>query len=241
MQDLGLSPATERLSIQFMGCFGLISGLKAAKAFAREHKDNRVLLVCCELCSLHMQLDDRIDNLVATVLFSDGCGALVVGCSPKKEECVLFEVHRSMSTVIPNSLDMMAWELGSTGCRIGLSKAIPREIYRAVQPFAARLLRFGHHVKDMENEIDSSDCIWALHPGGPTILKAIIEACNITKEQTKASWEVLRNYGNMSSATLIFVLAEVSKNLRSESAWVPTLAFGPGLNVEGMLLKARKL
>jgi len=243
MQGLGLAGSTQRLGITFMGCFGALAGMKAAKAFAAESPANRVLMVCCELSSLHMQLCDKPDQLVATGIFADGSGAMVIGCpngflkygTPKeKKETPLFAIHRSSSFVIPNTVEMMAWELTKSGMIIGLGKAIPHHIYQHIRPFAAELLENA-----ASKEIPFADCTWAIHPGGPLILRAIIEALDIEKNQTTSSWDVLRDNGNMSSATLVFVLDDIRKHrTRNSERWIPSIAFGPGLNVEGALLRA---
>jgi len=81
--------------------------MKSARAFASEHPSHRVLLVCTELCSLHMQLDDRIDNLIGSALFADGSGAMIVGQVAREGERPLFEMHRNASVIIPDTLDMM--------------------------------------------------------------------------------------------------------------------------------------
>lgn len=242
MDGLGLAADTQRLGITFMGCFGAISGMKTAKALAAEDKDNRVLLVCCELCSLHMQLSDKVDNLIATALFSDGAGALIIGCGPRVGETPIYEIHGSSSQIIPNTLPMMSWDMSSTGMIIGLAKEISSEIYLHVAPFVERLLQWGTKAND--GPISNEDIIYAIHPGGPMILQAIIQACGIDKRRTAASWDVLKKNGNMSSATLIFVLDEIRKQHGStkafskiKDAWIPAIAFGPGLNIEGCLLR----
>ena len=115
MQGLGLSVKTQRLGVVFMGCFGALSGLKAAKAIAAESAKNRVLVVCCELCSLHLQMNEKIDNLIASAIFADGAGAFVVGKQLQEREQALFEVHKDCSYIIPDTLPMMGWELSNTG------------------------------------------------------------------------------------------------------------------------------
>ena len=125
-----------------MGCFGTCAGMNAARALAMERSGNRVLVVCTELCSLHMQLDDRVDNLVGSAIFSDGSGAFIVGADPLASERPLFEIHQNASIIIPNTLDMMAWELTSTGMAIGLGKEIPSAIYKtstSLRPSAERI------------------------------------------------------------------------------------------------------
>jgi predicted naringenin-chalcone synthase len=229
MQGLGLSTKAERLSIQFMGCFGALSGMKAARSIAAEDPRYRVLVVCTELCSLHLQMDDRVENLVASALFADGSGAMVIGCQPRQGERALFEIHHSASHIIPNTLEMMKWELSHTGMIIGLDRHISNEIYENIVPFAQRLLG---------PDIQAKQCAWAIHPGGPMVIKAITDALKLEDSDARAGWEILRKFGNMSSASLIFVFDEMRRTKVRSGRWVPTLAFGPGLNVEGAMLRA---
>jgi predicted naringenin-chalcone synthase/aryl carrier-like protein len=160
LTSLGLSLTTQRLSVQFMGCFGTCAGMKAARAFAMEREGNRVLVVCTELCSLHMQLDERVDNLVGSAIFSDGSGAFIVGASPLPTERPLFEIHQNASIIIPDTLEMMAWELTSSGMSIGLGKEIPSAIYKSIDEFCVHLLK-GSEAEGVEYE----KCVWAMHPG----------------------------------------------------------------------------
>jgi len=232
MSALGLHESTERLGIVFMGCFGGLSGLKAARSIAAESPRNRVLVVCTELCSLHLQLDDRTENLVASALFSDGSAAMILGSGVRPGECPFFEVQHSVSHIIPDTLPLMSWELSSTGMLVGLDKSISSEIYNHIGKFSERLLR----------DVAVQDCTWALHPGGPMILHAIAQALNIPAEETEAAWHVLRDYGNMSSATILFVFDELRRRQKlgtlRPGRHIPSLAFGPGLNIEGVMLKS---
>lgn len=242
MVGLDLSPNTERLSITFMGCFGALAGLKAANAIAGSNPKNRVLVVCCELCSLHLQMNEKVDNLIASALFSDGCGAFVVGAVPRHREKPIFQIHKTASSIIPNTLEMMSWELSSTGFIIGLSKEISGQIYQNIKKFCrTHLLKVNTKTKTGQQRgyISEGECKWAIHPGGSMIVQAIQEALGITPKHANASWETMRDYGNMSSATLVFVWDNIRKQAQAEKSnqWVPSLAFGPGLNVEGALLR----
>lgn len=219
-----------------MGCFGALAGLKAARALACADPRNRVLVVCCELCSLHMQLRDDVDNLIGSVLFSDGCGAFIVGKAIRELETPIFELHHDASAIIPKTLDMMSWDLSSTGFIIGLDKGISAKIFENISPFCERLLRLKNDSMDVE--LNAAECLWAIHPGGPMIITAITDCLpDVTDEHAEASWQTLRDYGNMSSATLVFVWDHIRKQKKSSKKWVPALAFGPGLNVEGALMR----
>lgn len=251
MQALGLPTGTQRLSIQFMGCFGAISGIRCASALAAENPRNRVLVVCTELCTLHMQLNDRVDNLIATALFADGSGAFIVGCAPTPAERPLFSVQSCSSYVIPGTLDQMAWEMTKTGLHIGLAKEIAGEIFTCIGDFLNDMLKYSADPKAPQHRVRAADCNCAVHPGGPLIINTIQNVLGIEQVgdghgggeidpagPTAETWTILRDYGNMSSATLVFVLDRIRENDEKRAKWTPTIAFGPGLNIEGALLKA---
>ena len=274
MEGLGLPTTCQRLGVNFMGCFGALSGIKTARAFAAErytstalsHHHSQlspptatqlsrtflsalssvsprhvVVLVCCELCSLHMQLDARIDNMVGSALFSDGASAVVI-CqpSPSSPHPPLFELHHSHSLIIPNtqvstsnspsntapspnagqsltcstpllsSQSMMAWELTNSGMSIGLGREIPQQIYSAIDDFTVGLMR-----QTEAWGVEYAAMKWCLHPGGPMIIQAIVDRLGLKGDEggVKEVWDVLRSYGNMSSATLIFVLDAMRKQV----------------------------
>ena len=220
MERCGLPTQCQRLSIQFMGCFGALSGLKTARAFAAERSENVVLLVCCELCSLHMQLDARVDNMVGSALFADGASAVIIAqptapSSPSTSlhpRPPLYELHHSTSLIVPNTADMMAWELTNSGMSIGLGREIPTAIYTAIEDFATLLLQPNPHAK----HTPYCEMRWCLHPGGPMIIQAICERLGLAEADVEEVWNVLRRYGNMSSATVLFVLDEMRKKVRHQ-------------------------
>jgi predicted naringenin-chalcone synthase len=227
VDSLGLSRTTQRLGINFMGCFGAFKGLAVAKAMAAEDPSHRVLVVCTELCSLHFHLDGRLDTHVANAIFADGASAVVVGCVPRKNETPRWGIVRQQSVALEATHDLMTWEATDGGLVMRLSAEVPGLIERHVAPFARALLGGNGSF---------ADCDWALHPGGKAILEAVTRACALAPEQTTASWDVLRDYGNMSSATFLFVLDRQSGRGPSRKYTIG-LGFGPGLSMEGILLK----
>lgn len=227
MQNLDLSPTINRLGINFMGCFGAFKGLSVARAFTQEDPDSRVLLVCTELCSLHLQTDTNSETLTANALFSDGSAAAIIGGNPRSGEKPIWEIMHTYSLGFKNSVDKMSWEASDRGFLMRLSPTVPVLIRRHMQEFARGLL---------PGEIQPEQCDWAVHPGGNSILQAVERSLQLQPDQTKASWDTLANYGNMSSATFLFVL----ENLSSQShlrLWTAGVGFGPGLSAEGILLK----
>lgn len=224
---LKLPRHVERLGVNFMGCYGAFKGLAVARALAEQDPAHRVLLVCTELCSLHFQEEMSKEALVSNSLFADGAGAAVVGCAPKKDETPLFSLRGSASLALEGSLDLMTWTIGDTGFKMGLSPKVPEAIEKEVLDFTKRILN---------NSAPFEEVLFAVHPGGRAIVDAVAKACSLDGEQLEATWRVLKEYGNMSSPTFLFVLEEILKE-KSAREWVVGLGFGPGLSMEGLLLK----
>ncbi len=227
IKQLGLQPTVRRLGINMMGCFGAFKGLEIANAIAKENPHHRILVVCTELCSLHLQADQSHDTLLANALFADGAAAVIVGNKPHANETPLFSIIGNHSLSLDNTLDKMSWEVGDQGFFMHLSSYVPPLIKRHVQSLVTPLLK---------DKASIEECDWPIHPGGKSILHAIERALNLKEHQTKASWEVLRNYGNMSSATFLFVLENLFQQ-KSTNQWAVGIGFGPGLSMEGILLQ----
>lgn len=229
MQELGLSPTINRLGINFMGCFGAFKGLSVARAFALENPQHRILLVCTELCSLHLQADQEEEIFIGNSIFSDGSAAAILGTDPTEAEIPIWNTVKMHSLGLNNCLDKMSWEASDRGFLMRLSHKVP--VY------------LGRHIKEFVSQLFPADlpieaCDWAIHPGGKSILQAIEKALQLKSDQTTSSWEILDQYGNMSSATFLFVLDHLSRQKRRP--WAAGLAFGPGLSVEGLLLRSTR-
>lgn len=227
MQKLGLSPAVNRLGINFMGCFGAFKGLAVAKAFASENKKNRILLICTELCSLHLQAKPDLETITGHSLFADGAAGAIIGAQPDQKENSLWEIIKTQSVGFQKSLDKMSWEAGDQGFIMRLSPEVPVLIKRQIKQFSEDLIG---------KEIPIKEADWAIHPGGKSILQAVEKALNLSLEQSQSSWDILKEYGNMSSATFLFVLDRLSLKDKLHP-WTIGLGFGPGLSAEGILLK----
>ncbi|MFL5742868.1 MAG: type III polyketide synthase, partial [Flavisolibacter sp.] len=206
----------------FMGCYAAIHGLKIGDAICKADPDARVLIVCTELCTLHFQRQATMDNIASSLLFGDGSAAvLMTGNSSKEKGLYLDQFH---SEIIPKGRRDMAWELSSSGFVMTLSGYVPdliEEDFRSITDHA------------LENEnIKSSDIShWCIHPGGKRILEAIQHSLQISAEELKSSYETLREFGNLSSATILFVLKKMMKQKTSIRKLFGA-AFGPGLTVE---------
>ena len=220
LDALGLHRNTYRLGVNFMGCFGAFKGLSVARALANEDPKNRVLVVCTELCSLHFQADTAIDTIISNGLFADGAAAAIVGA-----DAGLWKLTRFTSSALSDSLHQMTWEAGDVGYAMRLSVEVPMEVRRHLLEFLAPLTTPGKPYPEYG---------WAIHPGGKAILHAVTQKCDLTRDHLAHSWEVLRQFGNMSSPTFLFVLDEMRKGEVPDETL--GMGFGPGLSLEGVLL-----
>jgi predicted naringenin-chalcone synthase len=232
--ELGLSTATQRYNLGFMGCYAAFPGLRMAMQFCEANADAVVLVMCLELCSLHLQLGDGEDIMLANSLFADGAAAAIVSARQPGSNQSCYRLDRFHSTIIPSGKAEMAWSIGDLGFDIALSSYVPKiigaNILSAVQAMLAS------HSFSL-SEINT----WAVHPGGKAIIDKVATSLVLTEEQVSASRSVLRQFGNMSSATILFVLREILDRPGSSIAdEVCAMAFGPGLTVEMGLLQARR-
>lgn len=227
MQALHLNRSIHRLGINFMGCFGAFRGLQVAAAIAKEDPAHRILLVCTELCSLHLQPSTDNDAILANSLFADGSAAAIVGCQARPHESPHFSIVRQSALGLDDSLDKMTWDAGNHGFFMRLSSYVPALIKKHVHKIIDPLL---------QNDVAPTACEWAIHAGGKSILQAAERALNLSQEQTQAGWDTLRDYGNMSSATFLFVLERLCRR-QNKKKWTAGLGFGPGLSMEGILLQ----
>ncbi|MDA0837034.1 MAG: type III polyketide synthase [Planctomycetota bacterium] len=225
-QRLGLRPSVNRLLLGFMGCYAGLSGVRAADDIVRGNPDAVVLQVAVELCSLHFQKRPEPDFMFAHCLFGDGCGAAVFA-GEGASHSPLARLVQTHSFVTGNSLDQMSWRIGDTGFEMRLSPQVPKTLAREVGHFMEHLLK-GYVSPD---EVGT----WAIHPGGRKILEELQRVFEWNDEQLEPSFGVLRDYSNMSSATIFFVLDECLK--RGWDAPIAALGFGPGLTIEGFLLQ----
>ena len=226
-RELGLRPDVARTHVGFMGCHGAINGLRVAQAFAEADPGAHVLVCAVELCSLHQQYGWRPDQIVANALFADGAAALVGSRTDAPVE-TSWSVVATASTLIPDSEDLMGWRIRDHGFEMTLSPRVPDVIRQHLRPWLQGWLA-GHGLT--VEEIGS----WAVHPGGPRILQACGEAAGFERSLLSDSQEILAQYGNMSSPTVLFIV----DRLRQRDAPRPCvlLAFGPGLAAEAALVR----
>jgi predicted naringenin-chalcone synthase len=228
IQMLDLQANTHRSSINFMGCNAAIIALKQANDICKNTPNAKVLLVCTELCTLHFQSDFSDDYLLSNLLFADGSAAVIIGNKPsEKVGDFNAKITRFDSYCIPDSHNEMAWQLSETGFIMKLSS------------YVADLIK--NNIHKMLNSIDlnpNNVQHWAVHPGGKKIVENFGMALKLEENQLQASYEILKNYGNMSSPTVLFVLKKILEktSLTSKGETIFAAAFGPGLTVETMQL-----
>ncbi|HTH27127.1 MAG TPA: type III polyketide synthase [Sphingobium sp.] len=214
---LGLSPRVERLFVGYMGCYAAVTALRSAWHIVRSRPEARVLVVCVELCSLHLNDGAPLDSLLAMLQFGDGAAAALVAASGGG-----LALTDSFSATLPDTHDLIRWDIGDSGFVMHLSGQVPGQIRRTL---AEERLLLPLPAGDVAH--------WAVHAGGRSILDAVESGLALPPDALDDSRAVLRDYGNMSSATLMFVLA------RKLKAGAPgpgvAMAFGPGLAVEGLL------
>jgi len=228
-QDLGFRPDVRRLPITELGCVAGAAALARAHDFLAGHPEAHVLIVAVELPTLSFQRSDASTaQLVSTALFGDGAAAvLLTGRRSVPGVAVLdAETH-----LFPNSLDLLGFDLRDDGLHVVLAKELPETLRATFGAVVDRLLdRAGIGRADLEC------CVF--HPGGKRILLAIEEALGLARAQTQPSWDVLREYGNLSSAAVLFVLERWMKQHRPRPGAYGLLgAFGPGLSTELCLLQ----
>jgi predicted naringenin-chalcone synthase len=219
MELMELEKNIFRTSVNFMGCYAAIHALKLANIICASEQTAKVLIVCTELCTLHFQQEATMDNIASSLLFGDGAAAVLVVNDLQMKEGV--QLHSFYSEVSPKGKRDMAWELSSTGFLMTLSGYVPDLIE---EDFAAVVERAGKASNMRMDDIAH----WCIHPGGKRILEAIEHSMELRKEDLSASYQVLKDYGNMSSATILFVLKEMMERKLGGNIF----AFGPGLTVE---------
>ncbi|MEX2603810.1 MAG: 3-oxoacyl-[acyl-carrier-protein] synthase III C-terminal domain-containing protein [Gracilimonas sp.] len=227
VKALNLKPSTQRFHVGFMGCYAAFPALKMAQSFCISNPDAVVLLVSAELCTLHFQFKNDVDNLLSGSVFADGAAGMIISSkSPQKQS---FEIKQFASALAPNGEKDMAWTIGDSGFDMVLSTYVPDIIRDNLEPVIQPLY---DQYQLSGNNID----FWALHPGGRAILDKIEDSLNLLPAQISASREVLAEFGNMSSATVLFVLKKLLDSELKAGQNILTMAFGPGLTIESGLL-----
>jgi predicted naringenin-chalcone synthase len=232
LRALGLSPRTRRLHVGFMGCHGAFPALRIAFDACRADPDAVVLVVCIELCTLHVRVPQTPDDVAAATLFGDGAAAAVVSAAaapPGAPDRRALRIDALHSVLTDDGADQMTWTIGDHGFEMRLSSYVPKLLQAAIADALGPLRPASGLWADIPH--------WAIHPGGRAILDRVQEVLELKPDQLDASRSVLRDHGNMSSPTVLFVLDQILAADAEAGDRVLAAAFGPGLTVEAGLFE----
>jgi predicted naringenin-chalcone synthase len=233
IERLGLSSSTRRTTIGFMGCFGGINGLRIAHGLCAADPRSVAVLVCVELCVLHMRDEPTVHNQVASALFGDGAAAAVLAgdearsaaptpAANSSQYAPLARIGEAASLLIAEGREWMTWRITNTGFAMTLTRDVPPALRRALA--------------DHTTLTAHDDASFIIHPGGPGVLDAADDALDLRGGRgIECAREILRRFGNMSSGTVLFVLEQALR--RSHAFPMRLLAFGPGLTIESLRLE----
>jgi alpha-pyrone synthase len=223
VDHLGLNTSVERTMIGFMGCYAAINGLKQARHIVRSEPAAKVILVNLELCTLHLQETQELEQVLSFLVFGDGCAASLISAEP-----VGFAMDSFRSVLIPETRGLITWRIRGVGFDMLLSGKVPAEIGKALSVSGDEVLG-----KYKPEEIT----LWGVHPGGKSVLDAVERGLGLPADALAASRQTLECFGNMSSATVMFVLARLMQQAQPGELGC-AMSFGPGLTAETMLFHA---
>ena len=219
VEHLGLSTGVERTMVGFMGCYAAINALKLARHIVRSDSNAAVLMLNLELCTLHFQETQNLEQILSFLVFADGAAAsLITG----REHGLALDTFKAV--MVPETKDLITWKIRGSGFDMLLSGQVPTALGRAL------------HETELMSHRDEID-LWAVHPGGRSILDAVESGLELPGDALSASREVLSSFGNMSSATVMFVLQRIMQEARPGQRGC-AMSFGPGLTAETMRFHA---
>ena len=250
IERLGVKRDTARVTVNFMGCAAAMNGLRVACDRVRAYPEQKVLLVCLELSSINAVFEDELNDVLIHSLFGDGCAAVVIGACQEKEAITHGKiiVRDHLSYLMENTQDGIRLGVRDNGITCRLSIHLPDYIEAGIGPLIESFLASHQLTKD---SID----LWAVHPGGPRIIEKVQCSLGLSNSQVADSWEVLRQYGNMLSATVLFVIERMllrperdSRRASQGDEWQDAAAtlqvlnglafsFSPGVGLEGLLFQ----
>ena len=220
VERCGLDPSVERTMVGFMGCYAAINALKLARHIVRSEPAARVLVVDLELCSLHLQETTDLEQMLSFLVFADGCAASIVSADP-----VGLSLDGFHAVLVPDTRELITWKIRNLAFDMVLSGRVPGAIASGLASRGAAILGGAE-----PGAID----LWAVHPGGRSVLDAVERGLGLAPEALLVSRDVLRRYGNMSSATVMFVLQAILATSTPGQRGCG-MSFGPGLTAETML------
>jgi predicted naringenin-chalcone synthase len=230
MELMDLPKNIYRSSVNFMGCYAAIHAMKIADAICKSDAAAKVVIVCTELCTLHFQKEPTMDNIASSLLFADGAAAVFITADSFKKPGL--HIDGFYAEVVTKGKTDMAWELSGTGFLMTLSSYVPDLVEEDFEGLVIRSLE--HSGKTRESITD-----WCVHPGGKRIIDAIAKTLQLPQTALGCSYDIMREYGNMSSPTILFVLKQLMQQHKNGMpAEIFGAAFGPGLSMETFMLSA---
>jgi len=217
IERCGLSPSVERTMVGFMGCYAAINALKLARHIVRSEPGARVLAINLELCTLHLHETAEMEEILSFLLFADGCAAALISADRKGVAMESFH-----AALVPGTSELIRWHIRQQGFDMVLSGAVPGAIRNALSNSRDAILGGANDVE-----------LWAVHPGGRSVLDAVEQAFGLPPAALDASRSVLNDYGNMSSGTVMFVLDRIMRGGADGRGCA--MSFGPGLMAETMM------
>lgn len=236
MNRIPFSSTTKRLPLFGLGCLAGVAGINRIADYLRGYPEEAALLLSTELCSLTLQLQDfSIPNLISTGLFGDGAAAvLLVGDRHPLAKTAPLEIVETHSAFFPETERIMGWDIIDSGFKIVLDSKVPEVVLKNFPRIVAELLEIRTLTLEDLN-------FFIAHSGGPKVLSAIEESMHLSKGELNLSWESLRKFGNLSSASVLFVLSEFLKNPAPPNQWGLMASMGPAFCAELSLLKSKSI
>jgi alpha-pyrone synthase len=238
IDELKLSRNVDRSLIGFMGCAAGMNGLSVGKDYVACHPDKKALVVCVELSSVHTTFEDTINDAILHAIFADGCAACVLSASTAENAPAgSFAILDNYSELCTGAEDGITLAMKTNGITCTLSKHLSQYIEKSMPGYIDGFLA-KHELK-----FDSIK-FWGVHPGGTRIIEAVEKSLGLTKDQTADSWAVLKNYGNMLSPSILYVLKRKWDAAKLEGP-IPSdeerlglcFSFSPGVGIEGALMR----
>lgn len=238
IERLGLRRDTARTTVSFMGCAAAMNGLRVACDHVRAYPTHKVLLICLELSSVNVTFEDNMNDVIIHSIFGDGCAAVVVGASHINSAIAQgkLAIRQHLSYLVEGTQDGITLGIRDNGITCQLSRHLPDYIEAGVGPIVEDFLAQNALTKD---DVDR----WAVHPGGTRIIQKVQSSLGLRDDQVADSWSILREYGNMLSASILFVIERMmNRNEHPSGEFGDSLtglafSFSPGVGVEGILFE----
>ena len=230
VKQLNLPSDIFHTAVNFIGCNAAFHALRMADLITKSDEQARVLIVCVELCTIHFQPKNDNDNLLSNTLFGDGAAAAIVTSDvhAEKNNYKGLTMHNFYSVLLDEGEELMGWDIMPRNFEMKLSSKIPSFIREKLSITIHKALNnYGIRRDEITN--------WAIHPGGKAILDAIKTELQLSQKDMKHSYHILKEYGNMSSPTILFVLEELIEHFTKQDETIFAMGFGPGLSIDTAL------